>query len=48
MRSTAVLRLQRFAAGVRVLPFDAALAARYAVVRAQVERKAVRRLTSIW
>jgi tRNA(fMet)-specific endonuclease VapC len=33
------LRLQRFAAGVRVLPFDAALAARYAVVRAEVERK---------
>ena len=33
------LRLQRFAAGVRVLPFDAALAARYAVVREEVERK---------
>ena len=32
-------RLQRFAAGVHVLPFDAALAARYAVVRAAVERK---------
>ncbi len=33
------IRLERFAAGVRVLPFDAALAARYAVVRAEVERK---------
>ncbi|HEX3849890.1 MAG TPA: type II toxin-antitoxin system VapC family toxin, partial [Polyangiaceae bacterium] len=32
-------RLQRFAAGVRVLPFDVALAARYAAVRAEVERK---------
>jgi len=32
-------RLQRFAAGVRVLPFDVAVAARYAVVRAEVERK---------
>jgi tRNA(fMet)-specific endonuclease VapC len=42
------LRLSRFAAGVRVLPFDAVLAARYAVVRAEVERRVVRRLTSIW
>jgi len=33
------VRLQRFAAGVSVLPFDVALAARYAVVRAEVERK---------
>ena len=33
------IRLQRFATGVHVLPFDAALAARYAVVRAEVERK---------
>ena len=32
-------RLQRFAAGVRVLPFDVAVAARYAAVRAEVERK---------
>jgi tRNA(fMet)-specific endonuclease VapC len=32
-------RLQRFAAGVRVLPFDVAVAARYAAVRADVERK---------
>jgi tRNA(fMet)-specific endonuclease VapC len=32
-------RLQRFAAGVRVLPFDVAVAARYAAVRAEMERK---------
>ena len=32
-------RLQRFVAGVRVLPFDVAVAARYAAVRAEVERK---------
>lgn len=32
-------RLERFAAGVRVLPFDVAVAARYAAVRAEVERK---------
>ena len=32
-------RLQRFAAGVRVLPFDVAVAARYAAVRAEAERK---------
>jgi tRNA(fMet)-specific endonuclease VapC len=32
-------RLQRFAAGVRLLPFDVAVAARYADVRAAVERK---------
>lgn len=32
-------RLERFAAGVRVLPFDAALAARYATVRVALERK---------
>jgi len=32
-------RLRRFAAGVRILPFDTALAARYATVRADVERK---------
>lgn len=33
------LRLQRFASGVRVLPFDVAVAARYAAVRTEVERK---------
>jgi predicted nucleic acid-binding protein len=32
-------RLQAFAAGVRVLPFDLALATRYATVRAALERK---------
>lgn len=32
-------RLERFAAGVRVLPFDLALATRYATVRADLERK---------
>ena len=32
-------RLQAFAAGVRVLPFDLALAIRYATVRAALERK---------
>ena len=32
-------RLERFAAGVRVLPFDLALATRYATVRAALERK---------
>ena len=32
-------RLERFAAGVRVLPFDVPVAARYAAVRAEVERK---------
>lgn len=32
-------RLKRFAAGVRVLPFDLALAARYSTVRAALERK---------
>ena len=32
-------RLEAFAAGVRVLPFDLALATRYATVRAALERK---------
>ncbi len=32
-------RLERFAAGVRVLPFDLALATRYSTVRAALERK---------
>ncbi|HET7538567.1 MAG TPA: PIN domain-containing protein [Polyangiaceae bacterium] len=32
-------RLELFAAGVRVLPFDLALATRYATVRADLERK---------
>ena len=41
-------RLERFAAGVRVLPFDVALAARYAAVRAEWNAKVVRRPTSIW
>ena len=31
--------LERFAAGVRVLPFDLALATRYSTVRAALERK---------
>ena len=32
-------RLERFAAGVRVLPFDMPLASRYSTVRAALERK---------
>ncbi len=36
-------RLDRFAAGVRVLAFDAALVARYARVRADVERRGRRK-----
>ena len=36
-------RLERFAAGVRVLPFDLALATRYANVRADLERKGRRK-----
>ena len=32
-------RLERFAAGVRVLPFDLPLATRYSTVRATLERK---------
>lgn len=32
-------RLERFTAGVRVLPFDLALATRYSIVRAALERK---------
>lgn len=38
-REANLARLERFAAGVRVLPFDLALATRYATVRAALERK---------
>ena len=37
-RDANLARLERFAAGVQVLPFDRVLAARYGAVRAAVER----------